>query len=41
MLPRPQLAGGIDVSNFTPGMYFMQLTDEASKKIITKQFIKE
>lgn len=41
MLPRPQLAGGIDVSYFAPGTYFMQLTDDATKKVITKKFVKE
>jgi len=41
MLPRPQLANGIDVGNFAPGTYFLQLTDEKTKKTITKKFIKE
>ena len=41
MLPRPQLTNGIDVSNFAPGNYFLQLTDEQTKKTVTKQFIKE
>jgi bilirubin oxidase len=41
MLPRPQLAAGIDISGFAPGTYFVQLTDEASKKTITKKFVKE
>jgi FtsP/CotA-like multicopper oxidase with cupredoxin domain len=41
MLPRPQLAWGIDISNFAPGVYFMQLTDEATKETVTKRFIKE
>ncbi len=41
MLPRPQLAGGIDISRFAPGNYFMQLTDEATKKVLTKKFVKE
>ncbi len=41
MLPRPQLAGGIDVSNFAPGVYLMQLTDEQTKKTIVKRFVKE
>jgi blue copper oxidase len=40
MLPRPQLAAGIDVSAFAPGIYFMQLTDDQTKKTITRQFIK-
>ena len=41
MLPRPQLANGIDVSGFSPGTYFLQLTDEETRKTITKKFIKE
>ena len=41
MLPYPQLAAGIDVSSFAPGIYYVQLTDEATKKVITKKFIKE
>jgi bilirubin oxidase len=41
MLPRPQLAKGIDISAFKPGEYFMQLTDEKTKSTITKKFIKE
>jgi len=41
MLPRPQLAGGIDMSHFAFGVYFLQLTDEKTKKTITKKFIKE
>ncbi len=41
MLPRPQLSKGIDVSNFAPGTYFIRLTDDKSKKVIVKQFIKD
>lgn len=41
MLPRPHLADGIDISKFAPGNYFVQLTDEATKKVITKHFIKQ
>jgi len=40
MLPRPQLAGGIDVSNFAPGFYFLQLTDELTKKTVVRSFVK-
>lgn len=40
MLPRPQLAGGIDVSNFARGTYYMQVTDEQTKQTTTKQFVK-
>ncbi len=41
MLPRPQLGNGIDISAYAPGVYFVQLTDEKTKAILTKQFIKE
>ena len=41
MLPRPQLAGGIDVSTFAPGVYFVQLTDEKTKTVTTRKFVKE
>jgi blue copper oxidase len=40
MLPRPQLAGGIDISHFAPGTYFIQVTDEKTKKVISKKFTK-
>ena len=41
MLPRPQLTNGIDISSFSPGLYFLQLTDEKTKTTITRKFIKE
>jgi len=41
MLPRPQLANGIDISGFAPGTYFLQLTDDKTKNVLTKTFIKE
>lgn len=40
MLPRPQLVGGIDISHFAPGTYFIQVTDEKTKKVINRKFIK-
>ena len=40
MLPRPQLAGGIDISHFSPGTYFVQVTDEKTKKVVSKKFTK-
>lgn len=40
MLPRPQLAGGIDISHFVPGTYFVQVTDDKTKKVLTKKFTK-
>ncbi|MEI8280420.1 MAG: T9SS type A sorting domain-containing protein, partial [Bacteroidota bacterium] len=41
MLPRPQLANGIDISHYPAGVYFVQLTDEKTKVTITRQFVKE
>ena len=41
MLPRPQLLGGIDISQFAAGTYFLQLTDEKTKQSVTKKFVKE
>jgi bilirubin oxidase len=40
MLPRPQLAGGIDISHFSPGTYYLQVTDEKTKKVFTRKFTK-
>lgn len=40
MLPRPQLQSGIDISKFSPGTYFLQVTNEKTKKTVTKSFIK-
>jgi bilirubin oxidase len=41
MLPRPRLSEGIDISNFAPGIYFANVTDEQTKTTITKRFVKE
>ena len=41
MLPRPQLANGIDISSFAPGTYFLKLTDEKTLQSVTQKFIKE
>ena len=41
MLPRPQLGNGIDISNYAPGMYMLQLTDEKTKTTISRKFIKQ
>ncbi len=41
MLPRPQLQGGIDISNLTAGVYMLQLTDEKTKITTTRKFVKE
>jgi blue copper oxidase len=40
MLPQPQLQNGIDISRFPAGVYFLQLTDEKTKKVFSQQFIK-
>ncbi len=39
MLPRPQLTNGIDISGLSKGIYFIQLTDDKSKKTVTKEFM--
>ena len=41
MLPSPQLNNGIDVSTLALGVYLLQLTDNRTKAVITKKFIKE
>lgn len=39
MLPRPQLAEGIDIQGLSPGVYNLLLTDAATKKVFSKTFI--
>ncbi len=39
MLPRPQLQSGLDISTLAKGTYFLQVTDEKTKKTVTKEFI--
>jgi hypothetical protein len=41
MLPRPQLQEGIDISSLTPGIYSIQLTDEKTKHVTVRKFVKE
>ena len=41
MLPRPPLQQGIDVSQFTPGVYYVQLTDEQTRITTTQSFVKQ
>jgi hypothetical protein len=41
MLPRPQLNNGIDVSMLAPGLYNFVLTEEGTKRIVTRSFIVE
>ncbi len=40
MLPRPELEKGIDISHFAAGIYFMQLTDDKTKQVVTQKFVK-
>lgn len=39
MLPRPQLANGIDIHHLEAGIYSLVLTTEQEKKVITKTFV--
>ena len=41
MLPRPQLHEGIDITGLTPGIYTIQLTDEKTKSVTVRKFVKE
>jgi len=41
MLPRPQLQSGLDISSLAKGTYFLQVTDDKTKKTVTKEFMKE
>jgi blue copper oxidase len=41
MLPRPELGNGIDISSLSAGTYFVQLTDDKTKYVTVKKFIKE
>jgi hypothetical protein len=41
MLPRPQLQSGLDISTLAKGTYFLQVTDDKTKKTVTKEFVKE
>ena len=41
MLPRPQLQEGIDISGLTLGIYTIQLTDEKTKSITVRKFVKQ
>lgn len=40
MLPQPDLRKGIDLEFLAKGIYFLQLTDNHSKKTTTKKFVK-
>lgn len=41
MLPQPDLAQGIDISNLAIGTYYLQIMDKNTKSISIKKFIKE
>ncbi|MGB3080898.1 MAG: multicopper oxidase domain-containing protein [Saprospiraceae bacterium] len=41
MLPRPHWQAGIDVSHLPSGIYMLQLTDEKTKAVTTKSFVKK
>lgn len=41
MLPKPELQNGIDISHFSKGLYFMQLTDDKSKQTTSSPFVVE
>jgi len=41
MLPRPQLANGIDISTLSSGLYHFVLTEEGTKRVITRSFVVE
>lgn len=41
MLPQPNIKEGIDISSLEAGIYFLQLTDEKTKRTTIKKFIKE
>lgn len=41
MLPKPELEKGIDISGLASGMYTLQITQDETKIMTTKKFIKE
>lgn len=41
MLPRPSLKAGLDLKGLAAGQYFLQVTDEKTKKTVVKKFILE
>jgi hypothetical protein len=41
MLPRPQLQNGIDISALSAGVYYLQVTDDLTKSISVKKFVKQ
>ncbi|MFM9985840.1 MAG: multicopper oxidase domain-containing protein [Flavobacteriales bacterium] len=41
MLPQPDLSQGIDITKLSNGIYYMQITDKATKSISTQKFVVE
>jgi bilirubin oxidase len=41
MLPKPEWQNGIDISSLASGTYLLKLTDDKTKSITTKKFIKK
>ena len=41
MLPKPQLQNGINISKFAKGIYYLQVTDNKTKKTVTQKFVKD
>jgi FtsP/CotA-like multicopper oxidase with cupredoxin domain len=41
MLPQPQVSGGVDISKLSPGTYFVQITERATKQVLTQKFVKQ
>ncbi len=41
MLPKPQWQNGIDISSLSDGMYILKLTDEKTKSVTNKKFVKK
>ena len=41
MLPKPELQNGIDISQFSKGIYYIQLTEDKTKQTTSKTFVVE
>jgi len=41
MLPKPELQNGIDISQFSKGIYNIQLTEDKTKQTTSKTFVVE
>ena len=40
MLPKPQLQNGLDINKLAKGVYYLQVTDNKTKKTVTRKFVK-